>query len=449
MRSSSAALALARYIDDPVAFVRELLHADPDPVQETVLRAVATNQAVAVKSGHGVGKTALDSWTIIWFLVTRPFARIPVTAPTMHQLDDILWPEVAKWIEGSAVKGLLDWHKQRLSVRGYEDTWFAVPRTASVPENLQGFHADHVLFVVDEASGMKQVIMEVVEGAMTNEGARLLMTGNPTQITGTFHSAFHRDRELFKPFTISSEGAPRVSRTYIERMAKKYGKDSDVYRVRVLGEFPRGAADDFIPLSIAEAAIGRDVPHLFSRPWSIGVDPARFGDDESVVALLNDDVHLLPLRAFSGMDGPRLAGQVVLAIKDIRTLGYSGKIPVRVDETGVGASCYDQLALQESVLNIDLQGVNFGGQGDDEHDDTAALIWGQLKAGLPAMHLPDDDDLVAQLSCRKYHIQPNGKIKLERKEDMKKRGIASPDRADAVALAKGKPPIRSVAKSLW
>lgn len=446
-RNNAAALELSRYIDDPVAFVRELIGAEPDPAQEEVLRAVASSSAVAVKSGHGIGKTAVEAWVTLWFMFTRPHARVPVTAPTMHQLDDILWPEVAKWLGRSHIAGLMDWHKTRCSMKGFEETWFAVPRTASQPDNLQGFHADHVLFVVDEASGMKQEIMEVVEGALTNDGARLLMCGNPTQLSGTFHAAFHRDRNLYRTFTFSSEASPRVSKVYVDRMAKKYGRDSDVFRVRVLGEFPLSGSDDFISLSLVEAAVDRGLKYDPTQEWRIGVDPARFGDDESVVALACRP-HVEPLRAFSGLNGPRLAGEVAAAVRDIRRFGYSGKIPVRVDETGVGSSCFDQLELMEKDLGIDLVGVAFGGPGNDDYWNTTAALWGAVKRDLPLMDLPDDDDLVAQLSTRKYKIEKDGRIRLESKDDMKMRNVESPDRADALTLAWSDPPPRSVIRSI-
>lgn len=448
MNAQLVARALLRYQDDPAAFVREILHAEPDPIQLEILEEIARGQPIAVKSGHGVGKTAVAAWVILWFLVTNPLARVPVTAPTMHQLDDILWPEVAKWLHGTILEGTLEWTKTRLSVRGFEETWFATPRTASKPENLQGFHARHLLFVVDEASGMAQEIMDVIEGALTTDGARLLMLGNPTQTSGTFHAAFHRDRALFRTFTFSSADSPRVSPSYVERMARKYGRESDVFRVRVLGEFPQGGTDDFIPLSLAESAVGREVALNRTQPWAIGVDPARFGDDESVLAPACGR-WVDPLRAFQGYDGPRLAGEVARLVKDIRCGGYAGKIPVRVDETGVGASVYDQLALEADALGIDLVRVNFGGKGGEDYANTAAALWGALKAALPTLHLPDDDDLVAQMSCRRYSLTPDGKIKLEEKSAMKKRGISSPDRADAVALAIGDPPAQATARSIW
>jgi hypothetical protein len=448
MKLSGAAQEIIRYLDDPVAFVREMIGVEPDPMQLEVLRAIAVSPAVAVKSGHGIGKSATAAWVILWFLFTHPFARVPVTAPTMHQLEDVLWPEVAKWLAVSRFADLMEWTKTRLSIRGYEETWFATPRTANKADNLAGFHAEHLLFVVDEASGMAQEIMEVVEGAMTNDGARLLLEGNPTQTSGTFHAAFHRDRALFRTFTFSSANSPRVSPAYVERMARKYGADSNVYRVRVLGEFPRGGADDFIPLSLAESAVNRELPLNRTQPWAIGVDPARFGDDESVLAPACGR-WVDPLRGFQGLDGPRLAGEVALLVKDIRRGGYAGKITVRVDETGIGASVYDQLALEADALGIDLVAVNFGGKGDEDHYNTAAALWGEMKRLLPELHLPDDDDLVAQLSCRKYGLTPDGKIRLEEKTAMKKRGISSPDRADAVALALCDPPLRSEARSLW
>jgi len=424
--------ALAHYIRNPEAYVRDIIGAVPTEQQAELLRAVATERAVASRSGHGIGKTTVAAWAILWFLPLHPYARVPCTAPTGHQLDDTLWPEVRYWIDRSPpLQSLLEWTKTRLSVRGYEETWFAVPRSAAKAENLQGFHGRHVLFVVDEASGVEQEIMEVVEGALTNAGAKLLMTGNPTRLSGTFYDAFHKDRGHYRTFTFSSVDSPLVSDEYCERIATRYGRESDVYRVRVLGLFPKGEPDTFIRLDEAEGARGRTVPER--GPWFIGVDVARFGDDETVIYFRRGfDVHEPVVR--HGIATTWTAGEVVNVVKRIRATGYDDTIEVRVDDTGIGGAVTDMLNEQSVELDIDVIPVNFGAAGDEDHADRAALMWGRLKEFMGEMSLPDDEQLLAQLSTRKYKIQPDGRIKLERKEDMKKRGLPSPDRADALAL---------------
>lgn len=426
-----AAKEVMYYLDHPVEFVKQWIGATPTEQQARVLSELPRSTQVAVKSGHGIGKTALEAWTILWFLTLHPFARVPCTAPTHHQLEDILWPELRYWLDKSLIKELFTWQKSRLEFSGKEDTWFAIARSAKVPENLQGFHGQHILFVIDEASGVPQSIMEVVEGALTNEGARLFMAGNPTKLSGTFFDAFHRMRTSYKTFTFSCLESSIVGKGYAERIASRYGVESDVYRVRVLGEFPLGEVDTFIRLDQVEAAVVREADP--SGSVAIGVDVARYGDDESVIIWREGLVVHKPEGHYN-CDGPTLAGYVMKVVRGIRAAGHRGTIEVRIDETGLGASPYDFLAREAAEHDLHVIPINFGWAGDTEYADVVAKMWGRVKELLATLQLPEDDDLTAQLVVRKYKIQPNGKVKLEAKEDMKKRGIMSPDRADALAL---------------
>ena len=429
--------AVNHYLDHPADFVVDVIGAEPTPQQAQVLNALAHNTAVAVKSGHGIGKTSVEAWAVIWFLVLHPYAKVPCTAPTGHQLDDILWPELNYWLGKSRVKGILEWTKTRLSVNGYNETWFSVPRSANLPENLQGFHAKHVLFVIDEASGVDQAIMDVVEGALTNDGARLLMCGNPTKLSGTFYDAFHKDRSLYRSFSFSAEDSPLVSAEYCARIAQKYGRESDVYRIRVLGEFPKGTPDTLIRLDEVLQAVSRDVQP--EGPWQIGVDPARYGDDSSVICYRHGFKVFEPL-SFHGINTSRLSGEVARLVKDIRRdYPEAGIIQVLIDDTGVGGGVTDQLDELTFELDIDVLPQNFGGSGDDDSDDQAAAMWSRIKDMLMEIDLPDNQELISQLTTRKYQVKPNGKIKLERKEDMKRRGLPSPDFADALALCLWQP----------
>lgn len=437
---------LLHYIDNPLSFVEDVIGAKPTWQQREVLEEIAISNAVAAASGHGIGKTAVEAWVIIWFLVMHPFSRIPCTAPTGHQLDDILWPEIKYWLEKSDISSQIQWTKTRLSMKGFDDTWFAVPCSANKPENLQGFHGQHLFYVVDEASGMDQKIMEVVEGALTNEGAKLLMMGNPTQLVGTFHDAFHKDRELFSNFTFSSEDTKLVATGYCKRIEKKYGKTSDVYRVRVEGKFPRGDVNTRINLDEVEVAIKNEVAK--GGNIYLGVDPARFGDDESVICY-RWGYHVYQMVSFQGIDTVRLAGETVRLIRAIREHGYIEEIEVRVDDTGIGAGVVDQLnavrnGLHQVRQTFDMVAgenlkfivipVNFGGPGDKDSVNAATVMWDQVKSLLPFLQLPNDDKMTSQLTTRQYSIAADGRVKIEDKKTMKKRGLKSPDRADALCL---------------
>lgn len=424
---------LEYHVARPVEFVHDWFGANPEPEQCKMLEGLVTHNRVAIRSGHGVGKTACLAWAILWWMCTHYRCRVPCTAPTQHQLDDILWPEIAKWLRGSALAQFVEWTKTRLWVKGYDEEWFAVPQSCSKPENLQGFHGDSVLFVVDEAAGVDESIWPVIMGALSTEGSKLVMAGNPTRTAGTFFDAFHKDRALYYSHRFSSEESKLVSPEFITDVARRYGRDSNVYRVRVLGAFPTAEPDTLMPLDLVESAVERKVAG--GDKIEIGVDPARYGDDESVVAWRVGN-RIMPVLGFHGINTVRLTGEIVRLVRDIRDEypDYGG-ISVKVDDTGVGGGVTDQLEDQADALNIDVVPVNNGDAGDDEYTDYGSRLWCEFKQALGEVSLPDDPDLIAQLSTRKYSVRPDGRIKIERKEDMKKRGLRSPDRADAVVLA--------------
>ena len=222
------------YASHPVEFVEDIIGATPDEEQAKILRSLAAHTMTTVRSGHGVGKSTVEAWSVIWFMTTRPFPKIPCTAPTQHQLFDILWAEVSKWLRHSkALSNELVWTKEKVYMRGYPEEWFAVARTASKPDALQGFHAEHVLYIIDEASGVDDTIFEPVLGALSTPGARLLMCGNPTQLSGFFYDSHHKNRASYSTFHIDGRKSSRVSQDFISTIIRMYGETSDVFRVRV------------------------------------------------------------------------------------------------------------------------------------------------------------------------------------------------------------------------
>jgi len=421
-----------RWRNNPRAFVIEVLKATPDDQQSTFLMLVAHNRAVAAKSGHGTGKSACFAWLTIWFLILYQESRVVVTAPTQRQLLDVLWPEIRKWLDKSIIKPYLTWYATRLSVAGHQETWFAVARTSNKPENMQGFHAEHLLMLIDEASGIPQPTMEAIEGVMTTPNCRIAMGGNPTRISGMFYDAFHKLRPFYDTLTMSSELSSNVDQQYCERLAAKYGRDSNVYRVRALGQFPRGEPDVLINLDVVEAAIVREVEP--EGLVAIGCDPARYGDSETVI-YWRQGYRVYPPIVRQGINTSWTTGEIAALVHRIRAeLQYSGRIPVMIDDTGIGGGVVDQLELQAHALWIDVVPVSFGGAGNEEYTDTASLMLGTVWESLPLMQLPDDDDTVGQLTTRKYKVMPDGRIKIESKDEMKKRGLVSPDRADGLGL---------------
>ncbi|WP_374019015.1 phage terminase large subunit [Paenibacillus thiaminolyticus] len=436
------------YWDDPNAFVEDILRAEPDEWQAAVLHDIAHHPLVSVRSGQGVGKTSLEAWVVIWFLCCRPNPKVVCTAPTRQQLHDVLWAEVAKWLEGSMVKNLLKWTKTKIYMIGHEERWFATARTATKPENMQGFHEDYMLFIVDEASGVSDPIMEAIDGTLSGPENKLLMCGNPTRTSGYFYRSHHQNRADFRTHKVSSRDSKRTNRKNIERLEKQYGKDSDVVRVRVEGEFPKSEPDTFIALELAEAATMRevylredgelDIPE--AAPLEIGVDVARFGDDETVIV---PRIGLMVpfIRTYTKKDTMETAGWVINLAKELMLKYGRPRCTVKIDDDGVGGGVTDRVreVVREEGLYIDVIDCHNGGKADDpdHYDNWGTEAWARVRDLLQAgdIQIPNDEDLIAQLSTRKYTVTSKGRIILESKKDMKKRGLRSPDRADALVLA--------------
>jgi phage terminase large subunit len=432
-QSEQAALKIKECQYNSPLFVRRFFAAEPDPWQLEALAAMDSGSNVSIRSGHGTGKTALKAWGVIQTLTCFPFAKVPCTAPTQHQLSDLLWAEVAYWLNRSPLKGLINWTATKLTMAGYDESWFAVARSCAIPENLAGFHAPKLRYFVDEASGVPDNIMAVVDGALTTEGSQIIMGGNPTRVSGYFFDSHHKSRASWHTVHISSEESPRVSKSYAVNMAAKWGRDSDIYRVRVLGDFPNAEADGFIALPLVEEAVERWHDAKPDGICEIGADIARFGDDETVFGI-REGGYVHPLECHRKWSTTETSGRLIQLGKD-RKPGS-----IKIDDTGVGGGVTDLLS-EANLSGTRIIPVNFGGEGGEHYSNTSSAMWGNIRDMLRAgeLALPNDEELVAQLTTRRYRLTSKGKIEIERKEDMKKRGLPSPDRADAVALALWQP----------
>lgn len=449
--------AILYYADHPVEFVEDIIGATPDEEQAKILRSVAQNQMTSVRSGHGVGKSTVEAWTVIWFMVTRPFPKIPCTAPTQHQLFDILWAEVSKWLRhNKALADEIVWTKEKVYMKGYPEEWFAVARTASKPDALQGFHADDVLYIIDEASGVDDSIFEPVLGALSTPGAKLLMCGNPTQLSGFFYESHNKNRASYAAFHIDGRKSSRVSQDFVQTIIRMYGEDSDVFRVRVAGDFPLQEDDIFIPLPLVENSIMTEFsPRKKPDSIHIGCDVARFGDDRTVIGYKIDEKAEF-YKKRQGQDTMKTADDIVL-LGEMLVQRYrlspdvDDPIPVKVDDGGVGGGVVDRLRQMkrnapEKLWWLEIYPVIFGQRIKHKHyHDSTTYMMSVVKKLLQPydedghkkpveLILPDDDDLVAQLSGRKYGLTETSKIKVESKDAMKKRGRPSPDEADCVLL---------------
>lgn len=421
----------------PERFIREALGATPTPGQSEFIRAVFDNVKTAKKSGHGVGKTAALAWLIIWFLVCHDFARVVATATTNRQLLDILWPEVIKWLAPSRVADCVRCAERRLEIIGAEREWFAVAKTSerraiSKGVSLQGFHAEHLLVVIDEASGVDDAVFNSLEGALTGGHNRIAIAGNPTRAEGIFYDIFSQRQRDWRCVTEPSTASPIVEDGFVARIAAEFGEDSDMYRVRVAGSFPlRIDADTLIGLSLIEAAY--DVP-AEPGPAALGVDVARFGDDCSVIARVEGN-NLTELVILSDRDTQQLAQKIVecVAAHNIDR--------VKIDDTGVGGGVTDRVReeLARRASPCEIVPVTFGARARNpkKYPDNVTEMWDAFRErlGRGALRLIADPDLAKELSSRKYDFAPDGRLRIESKAEYKSRAGRSPDIADAALLA--------------
>jgi len=445
---------IAPYVNNPVKFTRDIIGAQPEDYQADIMMSIASNQMTSVKSGHGTGKTALASWIILWFLSTRPYPKIPCTAPTEHQLKDILWSEIAKWLYNCPLNNEFAWTNERVFLKSQPETWFATARVANRGDALQGFHAKHLLFILEEASGIKDMLFEPVLGALTETDSKLLMIGNPTQLSGFFFNSHNKDSGIYSRFTLNAESSTRVSKEHIARIRSIYGLDSDPYRVRVLGLFPKAMPDSFISMEQIDKGLNLNIKSNAISGISIGIDIARFGDDETIIQQVNEyeggGYKQLPPIILFHKDTMETAGETIKLIRQLNKQYPRYKIQVKADETGVGGGVIDRLEearVSKRDLYFDITPINFGGAGGELEEEpipfanNTGLLWGRVKHLLAhnQLDIVKDELLISQLNNRKYRLNGDGEIILERKEDMKKRGATSPDRADALGLALAPP----------
>lgn len=399
---------------------------------------INVNQAIqiAVASGHGIGKSALVSWLILWALSTMPYCKGVVTANTESQLKSKTWAELAKWHRLSIVKDILTVSKTAIysSDSMAEKSWRidAIPWSEHRPEAFAGLHNQNnrVLIIFDEASAIPACIWEVAEGALTDKDTQIFFVcfGNPTRSDGRFYECFGRFRHRWITKKVDSRTVPITDKRQINKWVEDYGLDSDFVKVRVLGEFPSGADDSLIKLDTVIKAENRNITNDVYReaPRIIGVDVARFGSDKTVIAY-RQGLKLHKIQKFSELDTMETADRVIKAI-----IEYEPEA-VFIDIGGVGAGVYDYL----KSVGYDVISVDFGGKASEpnKYFNKRAEIWCKMSEWLDNADIISDDDLKADLIAPSYTFKgDNGQILLEKKSDIKKRGLASPDCADAIAL---------------
>lgn len=443
---------LARWRRSVGEFARDNFAFSPDPWQLDVFEAWDRgDQRIAMQACKGPGKTALLAVLVWHFLATRPYPKVACTSISGPNLSDGLWAELAKWQKRSPfLLQAFEWQKTRVIARDHPETWWASARTwsqSASPEKqadtLAGLHADFILFVLDETGAMPDAVMVAAEAALsTGVECRIVQAGNPTECSGPLWRAANQDRHLWTVFEITGDPdnpkrSSRIDIGWARSQIQSYGRDNPWVMANVLGKFPPSSPLAFIGAGLVEAAAQREASSIITDALPLGIDVARFGDDESVICPRKGrDARTIPWQFLRGLDTMQLAARVVEMRNDLRADALF------VDGGGIGGGVVDRLRQ----LRFDVHDIQFGAKADrpvmpgadaQRYGNKVAEMWGAMRDWLKVGAIPNDPVLHAQLTNRKYaYVTREGLdvIMLEPKKEMKARGLSSPDRADALAL---------------
>lgn len=397
---------------------------------------------IAVRSGHGIGKSALVGMLSNWGLSTCIDARIVVTANTDGQLRSKTSPEVAKWFSMSVTAGGFDREVSiiRSKLAGHAQNWKLeyIPWSERNPEAFQGLHNlyKRIIVVMDEASAIPDIIWETIEGALTDEHTQIIWIafGNPTRNNGRFFECFNKYRKLWKTWTIDSRTVPGTNKKLIQEWEDTYGVDSDFFKVRVLGMPPRVSTMQLIGTDLVKKAQEATAQSFVTDPLIWGLDIARFGDDRTVLATRQGfDARTHKMFAFDNVDTVDLVGYIG------EKINTDHPDAVFVDMGNTGGAVFDML---QKLGHDCVIPVWFGSKPDGPVDGIRVLnkrteMYLRLRSWLqnPMAALPATQDLADDLIGIQYgYWGDQVTMMLEKKEDMKKRGMASPDFGDALAL---------------
>ena len=396
----------------------------------------------AVASGRGIGKSALVSWLVIWMLSTRIGSTTIVSANSEAQLRSVTWAEITKWLAMSLNSHWFEVAATRImpakwlteiverDLKKGTRYWSVEGRLWSEenPDAYAGVHNfDGVLLVFDEASGIPDSIWSVADGFFTENTPHRFHVAfsNPRRNTGYFYETFHSKRSFWRTRIIDARDVEGTDKNLYQRIIDEYGADSYQANVEVYGRFPSEGDDQFIPVDIVDQAMQRQRYKDETAPIAIGVDPARFGSDATVIAV-RQGRDIIDIKRLRGSDTMEVVGHVIDAIEEYKPT------MVVIDEGGLGAGIVDRLKEQR----YKIRGVNFGNKAMKQlmYGNKRAEMWGAMREWLKTASIPNDRFLKSDLIGPKLKPDSKGTIFLESKKDMKARGLASPDAADAIAV---------------
>lgn len=395
----------------------------------------------ATASGRGVGKSALTAWLNLWFMSCHLGATAITTANTEPQLKSRTWAELGKWhtlminshwFEKTALSlKPADWFEESLKTQLKVDTGYYYAQaqlwSEENPDAFAGVHNHNgILVIFDEASGIPKPIWTVTEGFFTEPVLHryFFCFSNPRRNTGEFYECFHRSRKYWYRRNLDSRDVEGTDTYKLNQIIEKHGPDSDEARIEVKGQFPRQGDKQFISREIIDAALNREVLPDEGAPLIMGVDIARFGDDQTVIRFRQGrDAKSIPPIKLKGKDNMEVANECAFWIDDMNPDA------VCID-AGNGTGVIDRL----KEMGYAVHEVWFGSKAEgEEYSDLRTEMWARMRDWLTGAMIDADTDLVDDLTGPEYEFDKFDRIKLESKEKMKKRGISSPDNGDALA----------------
>ena len=418
-------------------FVRERLTETGAPYskQEEVLRAAAAHRRVSVVGCNGSGKDWAVARIVLWWMATRQKAKAIVTGPTQRQVEEVVWREMrlAHSMAKPPLKGQMYTSRYVL-----DEQRFALGFSTDNPYNLQGFHSPNLLVAVTEAHAVEQQHMDALKRLNPK---LLVLSGNPLALTGEFYDSQHGKRELYECIAISAYDTPNVAEERevipgmttledVEERRSEWGEESPLFQASVLGQFPEALEDTLISTSPVMQATDRwrDSAPETQAPWDLGVDVARFGADKTILCArrgsrVEDTWQLVHA------DTMHLVGRIVELVR------RHGTRAVFVDAAGVGGGVVDRLReLGQPVVEVQ---VGSAAKNSARFLNLRAEIFWELRRRFLAgdIAIPDDPELIGQLLALRYDFTSSGQVQIEGKPEMRRRGLPSPDKADALALA--------------
>ena len=413
------------------------VNGNPNAAHSDQLRALSKKFGLSIMSGVGTGKGALASLLIMWFLSVFPYPKCVAVSPSARQLRDNLWSELAKWHQKSKIRDWFVWQSDKFFLKECDgQQWFISARTANPrnsaeeqAETLAGIHEDFVLIVGDEATGVPDPVFRPLEATLTRKCNLCLLTFNPTRGKGFAFDTQFKERSQWVTFRWNAEESELVTRESIERLEKKYGRESNAFRIRVLGLPPLSGDNEVIPWDYIEDAVNREVEPFPDDKLIYSLDVGAGGDDSVLLKRLGPKVLSLDARGYN--ESTKIVDWVVReALNDTPAVIY-------VDVIGWGFGVGGEIDRRVRPAGIDVRHVKVSEKAFDQ--DRFRLLrdelWWRMREAFEKgiISIVDDPILKGDLNAPRYD-DSSGVIIIESKDKMKARGVASPNRADSMMM---------------